>query len=231
MYARLLLGGGGSNGNSRYDNELSSGGEPSFFKRAPPKSTLMDYMTSLKLSHETKPGSNDENEKSKDRSETKRRTEEPFHSTHKNDQDATAIHSNPNTSDQTVFQQTGIYESLDSEDDPSQSGYRERRNPLPPRFVSPALFSVCLTKRGGNVLGRKGFLILHFIKIQTRLSVDIKCQRSAGNSKFTGISASSRKSRPEFLVSQTSEVTSSSWPSDCVPFLISSSFLLLVPFD
>lgn len=161
MYARLLLGGGGTNGNSRYDNELSSGGESGFFKRAPPKSTLMDYMTSLKLSHETKASNNDENEKLRDRSETKRRTEEPFHSTNKNNQDAPAIYPNSNASDQTVFQQTGIYESLDSEDDPSQSGYRERRNPLPPRFVSPALFSVRLVKRGVEMFLRRGVLILH----------------------------------------------------------------------
>ena len=146
MCARLLVGGGGSNGNTRYDNELSGGGESSFLKRPPPKSTLMDYMTSLKISHEIKPVSNDENEKSKDRPESKRRTDDSFHPPNKNHQEASTMnsfttnHANPDGSDHIVFQQTGISDSFDSEDDPSQSGYRERRNPLPPRLVFATLF-------------------------------------------------------------------------------------------
>jgi hypothetical protein len=43
---------------------------------------------------------------------------------------------NNNYTDQIPFQQDGINEQLEGEDDPSHSNYRERRNPLPPRFVS-----------------------------------------------------------------------------------------------
>lgn len=92
-------------GNSRYDND---DGESNFFKRPPPKNTLMDFMTTLKISNDT------ENEKPVKRQSNGNNL---FHN------------------DQIVFQQDEIDEQLNPEDDPSHANYRERRNPLPPRFI------------------------------------------------------------------------------------------------
>ena len=137
MYTLSLLGGGG-NSNSRYDNDDN---ESNFSKR-PPKTTLMDFITSLKISDDSKPTIDNENPKLKDRSETKRRNPEQYYSTTKSNNSLNHATNNFNPyypsnhyPDQITFQQDGINEQLDSEDDPSHSNYRERRNPLPPRFV------------------------------------------------------------------------------------------------
>jgi hypothetical protein len=130
---------GGGNSNNRYDNDDN---ESNFLKRPPPKTTLMDFMTSLKISNDSKPPIDNENQKLKDRSETKRRNTEQYHSNNKtnNGLNNTTNNSNHyypsnNYTDQVTFQQDGINDQLDPEDDPSHSNYRERRNPLPPRFV------------------------------------------------------------------------------------------------
>jgi hypothetical protein len=68
----------------------------------------MDFMTTLKISNDN------ENEKPKDRSDNHKRPSN-------------------GSNDQILFQQDGLDEQLDPEDDPSHANYRERRNPLPPR--------------------------------------------------------------------------------------------------
>jgi hypothetical protein len=146
MYTFSLIGGGGRNSNSRYDNDDS---ESNFLKRPPPKNTLMDFMTSLKISNDSKQPVDDENQKFKDRPDTKRRNNEQYYQTNKPSNGINTTNpvtkttspnhyypSNNNYTDQITFQQDGINDQLDSEDDPSHSNYRERRNPLPPRFVS-----------------------------------------------------------------------------------------------
>lgn len=123
-------------GSNRYDKDDN---ETNFLKRPPPKTTLMDFMTTLKISNDTKPIVDNDNQKLKDRYEPKRRNPEQYHKTN-NGHNNTMNNSNHyyqmnNYPDQIVFQQDGINEQLDSEDDPSHSNYRERRNPLPPRYV------------------------------------------------------------------------------------------------
>ncbi|CAF2403546.1 unnamed protein product [Rotaria sp. Silwood2] len=115
--------------NSRYDNDDN---ETNFFKRPPPKNTLMDFMTSLKLSNDN------ENEKFKERydNNNKRRyNNEQYNGTNATNKTNFQTHyslNNNNYND--IVQQDEIDEQLDSEDDPSQANYRERRNPLPPRL-------------------------------------------------------------------------------------------------
>lgn len=126
--------GGGGNSNSRYDNDDNGS---NFLKRPPPK-TLMDFMT-LKISDDSKASMDNENPKLKDRSDNKRRNPEHYHSSNKmnNGLHNTTNHYYPsnNSTDQLASQQDVTNEYLDPEDDSSQSNYRERRNPLPPRFV------------------------------------------------------------------------------------------------
>ncbi len=86
-------------GNNRYDN---NDGENNFFKRPPPKNTLMDFMTSLKISNNTKRQYNEN------------------------------LSLN---NDENIIQQDEIDEQLNPEDDPTHVNYRERRNPLPPRYI------------------------------------------------------------------------------------------------
>lgn len=117
-------------GNSRYDTD---DGEASFFKRPPPKNTLMDFITSLKISD------SNEKEKSKERSDNSKRryNNEQYNgnnsTTKLNNQPSGSLNNNNNSND--IPQQDEIDEQLDPEDDPSHANYRERRNPLPPRFV------------------------------------------------------------------------------------------------
>jgi hypothetical protein len=85
----------------------------------------MDFMTSLKLSNVN------ENEKPKERND-KRRYNNDTNTTNNFDYHSS---NNNNYNDQIIFQQDGIDEQLDAEDDPSHANYRERRNPLPPRLV------------------------------------------------------------------------------------------------
>jgi hypothetical protein len=138
MYTLPLIGGGGGNSNTRYDNDDN---ESNFLKRPPPKTTLMDFMTSLKISNDTKPTVDNDNQKIKDRYDNKRRNPEQYYQTNKTNNginttnSLTTTNSNHYYPDQITFQQDGISEQLDPEDDPSHSNYRERRNPLPPRFV------------------------------------------------------------------------------------------------
>jgi hypothetical protein len=125
---------GGSNSNSRYDNDDN---ESNFLKRPPPKNTLMDFMTSLKISNDTKQTIDNDNQKLKDRYENKRRNPEQYYKT--NNGINTTNNSNHyyhtnNYTDQITFQPDGINDQLDPEDDPSHSNFRERRNPLPPRL-------------------------------------------------------------------------------------------------
>ncbi len=136
MHTHSLIGGGNGNSNNRYDNDDN---ESNFLKRPPPKTTLMDFMTSFKISADTKPPIDNENQKLKERYEKKTRNSEQYYKTN-NGINHTTNNSNhyyqPNHyPDQIIFQQDGINEQLDPEDDPSHSNYRERRNPLPPRFV------------------------------------------------------------------------------------------------
>jgi hypothetical protein len=84
----------------------------------------MDFMTSLKLSNVN------ENEKPKERND-KRRYNNDTNTTNNFDYHSS---NNNNYNDQIIFQQDGIDEQLDAEDDPSHANYRERRNPLPPRL-------------------------------------------------------------------------------------------------
>ncbi|CAF0984640.1 unnamed protein product [Rotaria sp. Silwood1] len=114
--------------NNRYDNDE---GETNFFKRPPPKNTLMDFMTSLKLSNDN------ENEKSKERYDNNKRryNNEQYNGTNTTNKTNSQIHyslNNNNYND--IVQQDDIDEQLDPEDDPSHANYRERRNPLPPRL-------------------------------------------------------------------------------------------------
>jgi hypothetical protein len=138
MYTLSLIGGGGGNSNTRYDNEDN---ESNFLKRPPPKNTLMDFMTSLKISNDPKQTVDNDNQKSKERYDNKRRNPEQYYQTNKTNNGinttntVTTNNSNHYYTDQITFQQDGINEQLDPEDDPSHSNYRERRNPLPPRFV------------------------------------------------------------------------------------------------
>lgn len=127
-------------GNNRYENE---DGETSFFKRPPPKTTLMDFMTSLKISDDS------ESDKGKERNgNTKRRANQDFHpsqptksntSSHTAYQTHYPLNNNHYAAgvynDQIVFEQEDFEEPLDGEDEAGHSIYRERRNPLPPRFV------------------------------------------------------------------------------------------------
>jgi len=142
MYTLLLIGGG--NSNTRYDNDDN---DSNFLKRPPPKNTLMDFMTSLTISNDTKQPTDNDNHKLKDRYENKRRNTEQYYQTNKTNPGMNSTNSstitntyqsnnNNNYTDQIPFQQDGINEQLEGEDDPSHSNYRERRNPLPPRFVS-----------------------------------------------------------------------------------------------
>jgi len=101
-------------GNNRYDN--NDGGESNFLKRPPPKNTLMDFMTSLKISNDN------ENEKPKE------------HNTKRQYNGNNQSHYSLNN-DQIIFEQDSIDEQLNPEDDPSHANYRERRNPLPPRYI------------------------------------------------------------------------------------------------
>ncbi|CAF1153962.1 unnamed protein product [Rotaria sordida] len=115
--------------NSRYDNDDS--GETNFFKRPPPKNTLMDFMTSLKISNEN------ENEKSKERYDNnikRRYNNEQSNGTNKINSQIHYPLNNNNNNYNDIIQQDDIDEQLDSEDDPSHANYRERRNPLPPRL-------------------------------------------------------------------------------------------------
>ncbi|CAF0750284.1 unnamed protein product [Adineta steineri] len=141
-------GGGGGNNSTRHDNDDN---ESNFLKRPPPKNTLMDFMTSLKISNDTKQiNDNNDNQKSKERFENKRQNTEQYYQTNKtnngiNNTTNSLITTNSNHSyqtnnqnnytDQITFQQDPINnDQLESEDDPSHSNYRERRNPLPPRL-------------------------------------------------------------------------------------------------
>lgn len=94
--------------NSQYDNETN------FFKRPPPKSTLMDFITTLKISNDN------ESDKNKERIDvsSKQRPSNGHNQVQVQEQD-----------------QDGFDEQIDeSEDDPTQANQRERRNPLPPRL-------------------------------------------------------------------------------------------------
>jgi hypothetical protein len=134
MYTFSLIGGG--NSNSRYDNDDNGS---NFLKGPPPKTTLMDFMTSLKISNDLKQINDNDNQKLKDRNEIKRRNPEQYyktnHSINNTTNNSNHYYQSNNSTDQITFQQDGINEQLDPEDDPSHSNYRERRNPLPPRFV------------------------------------------------------------------------------------------------
>jgi hypothetical protein len=128
-------------GNHRHDNDDADG---NFFKRPPPKTTLMDFMTSLKISSDV------ENDKVKERpSNGKRRhhqesypsTTKTHNSTHTANYSVHSSHYGVNNNhyltetcaDQAVLEQDGIDETFDIDDDPTHAIYRERRNPLPPR--------------------------------------------------------------------------------------------------
>ena len=115
-------------GNNRYDTD---DGEAKILKRPPPKNTLMDFMTSLKLSNDTEP------EKSKERNDNVKRryNNEQYDGGINTNYQSYYSSNNNNYNDQIAFQQDGIDEQLDPEDDPSHINYRERRNPLPPRCV------------------------------------------------------------------------------------------------
>lgn len=101
--------------NSQYDNETN------FFKRPPPKSTLMDFITTLKISNDN------ESDKNKERIDvsSKQRPSNGHNQVQVQEQD-----------------QDGFDEQIDeSEDDPTQANQRERRNPLPPRWIFIFQFS------------------------------------------------------------------------------------------
>jgi len=99
--------------NSQYDNETN------FFKRPPPKSTLMDFITTLKISNDNESDKSKErvdNTSSKQQQQQQQRPSNGHNQVHAQDQD-------------------GLDEQLDEvEDDPTQANQRERRNPLPPRL-------------------------------------------------------------------------------------------------
>ena len=63
-----------------YDNDDN---ESNFLKRPPPKTTLMDFMTSLKISNDSKQSTDNENQKLKDRYEKKTRNTEQNSQTNK----------------------------------------------------------------------------------------------------------------------------------------------------
>ena len=123
----------------------NNGGETNFFKRPPAKNTLMDFMTTLKISRDSKINNEEEKMKSKEFFETKRRNNEPSYSTINTNTMINSTNSDSNNqstdypsesvdyTETTVSESTDLHDQLDSEDDPSQSIYRERRNPLPPR--------------------------------------------------------------------------------------------------
>jgi len=133
MSTYILL---GANGNStnRYDN---STGETNFLKGPPPKTTLMDFMTKLKLTDDVK--TTPDNHESSTTKDQRRRTHE--NSTTIDESNATS-QTTTDSNEQIAFQQDEINDQVDSEDDPTHSNYRERRNPLPPRFVD-LLFFFC----------------------------------------------------------------------------------------
>ncbi|CAF0792830.1 unnamed protein product [Adineta ricciae] len=112
--------------NSRYDND---DGDTNFHKRPPPKNTLMDFMSTLKIAD-----SNNENEKSKERFDKRRYNNEPNTTNHSNYQPHYPINNTHSSNDQVSFQQDGIDEQGDFDDDPTHANHRERRNPLPPRL-------------------------------------------------------------------------------------------------
>lgn len=132
----MIGGGGGGNSNTRYDNDDNGS---NFLKRPPPK-TLMDFMT-LKISDDSKPSTDNENQKLKDRSDiNKRRNPEQNYPSNKlnnglHNTTTNHYHLSNHTNEQMTSQPDGMNEYFDPEDDLSQSNYRERRNPLPPRFV------------------------------------------------------------------------------------------------
>lgn len=147
MHVFSLKGGGTGDSNNRYDNDDSPS---NFLKRPLPKTTLMDFMTSLKITNDIKQISDDENQILKDRHETKRRNTDHHYQTFKqnpnvdttntlinnNSNHYSISNNNHNHKEQTVYQQDGNHDQLDPEDDISHPNYRERRNPLPPRLVS-----------------------------------------------------------------------------------------------
>jgi hypothetical protein len=112
-------------GNPRYENE---DGETNFRKGPPPKTTLMDFMTSLKLSN-----AND-NDTVKERNE-KRRYNNDVNATNNSKYPTHSAMNNNYPTDQITFQQEGVDEGEDLEDDSTHANHRERRNPLPPRYV------------------------------------------------------------------------------------------------
>jgi hypothetical protein len=96
----------------------------------------MDFMTSLKLSDDN----DNKKDKLKERNENNKRrynNNEQYYPPIKANNSHYSLNNNSSNvyNDQIVFQQDGINEQLDPEDDPSQANYRERRNPLPPRCV------------------------------------------------------------------------------------------------
>jgi hypothetical protein len=122
----------------------NDGDEENFFKRPPAKSTLMDFMTSVKITNDTKPMANGDNQNFRNVSETKRRQNERNDSTAQVDLSSTTMNSLAKTStnncpsdplDTNTCTQTGSNEQVDPDDDPSHTTCRERRNPLPPRSV------------------------------------------------------------------------------------------------
>lgn len=97
----------------------------------------MDFMT-LKISDDSKASMDNENVKLKDRSDTRRRNPEQYSSNKTNNglhNTTNHYHPSNHSMDQLASQQDLTNEYGDPDDDPSQSNYRERRNPLPPRFV------------------------------------------------------------------------------------------------
>ena len=115
-------------GNPRYENE---DGESHFRKGPPPKNTLMDFMTSLNLSNVN------EDDKVKERTE-KRRYNNDVHATNNSNYPTHhAVNNNNNyPHDQITFHHDGVDETEELEDDPAHANHRERRNPLPPRYVT-----------------------------------------------------------------------------------------------
>ena len=98
----------------------------------------MDFMKPPKPSDDAKPSADSDNQKLNDRYENKRRSTDQypranngFNATNSNQY----YQSHQNYPEQVAFQPDGLSEPLESEDDPSHANYRERRNPLPPRFV------------------------------------------------------------------------------------------------
>ena len=96
----------------------------------------MDFMT-LKISDDSKASIDNENQKIKDRFEMNKRRnpEQNYPSNKPNNGHHTSTTNHYHSNDQLTSQPDGMNEYFDPEDDASQSNYRERRNPLPPRFV------------------------------------------------------------------------------------------------